>query len=123
MAVSIWNGTVAFGDVVVPVTLFSAVPSTASTSTTFGSARAVESCIAASARSQGGRCRLSGSARDIRRVVDISRDRPAHFNHPYFLLPDSESQGVTRAYRLLRDAMASTDLVAVVSCCAPPSTW
>ncbi len=38
---------------------------------------------------------------------------PAHFNHPYFLLPDSSSEGVTRVYRLLRDAIANTGQVAI----------
>ena len=38
---------------------------------------------------------------------------PAQFDHPYYLVPSSESEGTTRAYRLLRDAMASTNQAAI----------
>lgn len=50
---------------------------------------------------------------EIEQFVELDAIDPAHFNHPYFLLPDSESEGVIRAYRLLRDAMASTEQVAI----------
>jgi DNA end-binding protein Ku len=50
---------------------------------------------------------------EIEQFVDFDAIDPAHFNHPYFLLPDSESEGVTRAYRLLRDAMAGAQEVAI----------
>ena len=50
---------------------------------------------------------------EIEQFVELDAIDPAHFNHPYFLLPDSESEGVTRAYRLLRDAIASTGQVAI----------
>lgn len=50
---------------------------------------------------------------EIEQFVDLEEIDPAHFNHPYFLLPDSESEGVIRAYRLLRDAMSSTVQVAI----------
>jgi DNA end-binding protein Ku len=50
---------------------------------------------------------------EIEQFVDLEDIDPAHFNHPYFLLPDSESEGVIRAYRLLRDAMSSTEQVAI----------
>ncbi len=50
---------------------------------------------------------------EIEQFVDLDAIDPAHFNHPYFLLPDSESEGVIRAYRLLRDAMSSTEQVAI----------
>jgi DNA end-binding protein Ku len=50
---------------------------------------------------------------EIEQFVDLDAIDPAHFNHPYFLLPDSESEGVIRAYRLLRDSMSSTDQVAI----------
>jgi DNA end-binding protein Ku len=50
---------------------------------------------------------------EIEEFVDVGAIDPAHFNHPYFLLPDSRSEGVTRAYRLLRDAIAGSDRVAI----------
>jgi DNA end-binding protein Ku len=50
---------------------------------------------------------------EIEQFVDLDAVDPAHFNHPYFLLPDSESEGVIRAYRLLRDAMSSTEQIAI----------
>ncbi len=50
---------------------------------------------------------------EIEQFVELHAIDPAHFNHSYFLLPDSESEGVIRAYRLLRDAMSSTDQVAI----------
>jgi DNA end-binding protein Ku len=50
---------------------------------------------------------------EIEQFVDLDAIDPAHFNHPYFLLPDSESEGVIRAYRLLRDAMSATEQVAI----------
>jgi DNA end-binding protein Ku len=50
---------------------------------------------------------------EIEQFVELTAIDPAHFNHPYFLLPDSQSEGVTRAYRLLRDAIASTGQVAI----------
>jgi DNA end-binding protein Ku len=50
---------------------------------------------------------------EIEEFVKLQEIDPAHFNHPYFLVPDSESEGVTRAYRLLRDAIANTGQVAI----------
>jgi DNA end-binding protein Ku len=50
---------------------------------------------------------------EIEQFVDLDAIDPAHFKHPYFLLADSESEGVIRAYRLLRDAMSSTVQVAI----------
>jgi DNA end-binding protein Ku len=50
---------------------------------------------------------------DIEQFVALDAIDPAHFSHPYFLLPDSDSEGITRAYRLLRDAIAATDQVAI----------
>lgn len=50
---------------------------------------------------------------EIEEFVKLEQIDPAHFNHPYFLLPDSASEGVTRAYRLLRDAIANTEQVAI----------
>jgi DNA end-binding protein Ku len=50
---------------------------------------------------------------EIEQFVELTAIDPAHFNHPYLLLPDSPSEGVTRACRLLRDAMASAKQVAI----------
>ncbi len=50
---------------------------------------------------------------EIEEFVKLEEIDPAHFNHPYFLLPDSDSEGVTRAYGLLRDAIANTGRVAI----------
>jgi DNA end-binding protein Ku len=50
---------------------------------------------------------------EIEQFVELEAIDPAHFDHPYFLLPDSDSEGVTRAYRLLRDAMSATEQVAI----------
>jgi DNA end-binding protein Ku len=50
---------------------------------------------------------------EIEQFVALDAIDPAHFDHPYFLLPDSDSEGVTRAYRLLRDAMAASGQVAI----------
>jgi DNA end-binding protein Ku len=50
---------------------------------------------------------------EIEEFVELGAIDPAHFDHPYFLLPDSESEGVTRAYRLLRDAMSGSAQVAI----------
>lgn len=50
---------------------------------------------------------------EIEQFVELGEIDPAHFNHPYFLIPDSDSQGVIRAYRLLLDAMSSTKQVAI----------
>ena len=50
---------------------------------------------------------------EIEEFVDLDAIDPAQFDHPYYLVPSSESEGTTRAYRLLRDAMASTNQVAI----------
>jgi DNA end-binding protein Ku len=50
---------------------------------------------------------------EIEEFVDSSEIDPAQLDHPYLLLPGSESEGVTRAYRLLRDAMARTGRMAI----------
>ncbi len=50
---------------------------------------------------------------EIEQFVELDAIDPAHFNHPYFLLADSESEGVIRAYRLLRDAMSNAGQVAI----------
>lgn len=50
---------------------------------------------------------------EIEEFVDLDAIDPAQFDHPYYLVPGSDSEGTTRAYRLLRDAMASTNQVAI----------
>ena len=50
---------------------------------------------------------------EIEEFVDLDAIDPAQFDHPYFLVPASDSEGTTRAYRLLRDAMARTNQVAI----------
>jgi DNA end-binding protein Ku len=50
---------------------------------------------------------------EIEEFVDSSEIDPAQFDHPYLLLPGSDTEGVTRAYRLLRDAMAKTGRTAI----------
>jgi len=61
---------------------------------------------------------------EIEQFVDLAAIDPAQFDHPYFLVPDSESNGALRAYRLLRDAMAQTGQVAIGRVVIwPTSTW
>lgn len=50
---------------------------------------------------------------EIEQFVELSAIDPAHFDHPYLLLPDSGAEGVTRAYRLLLEAIAASELVAI----------
>jgi DNA end-binding protein Ku len=50
---------------------------------------------------------------DIEAFVDASDVDPIYFDHPYFLVPAGESEGTLRAYRLLVEAMASADRVAL----------
>lgn len=46
---------------------------------------------------------------DIEQFVDLDDVDPIYFDHPYFLLPASEDDGATRAYRLLTEVMAQTE--------------
>ncbi|HET9093699.1 MAG TPA: Ku protein [Solirubrobacteraceae bacterium] len=50
---------------------------------------------------------------EIEEFVDLDEIDPAQFDHPYYLVPSSDSEGTTRAYRLLRDAMASSNQAAI----------
>ncbi len=50
---------------------------------------------------------------DIEQFVDLSDVDPIYFDHPYFLLPASEDDGATRAYRLLSEVMGQTDRAAL----------
>ena len=50
---------------------------------------------------------------DIEGFVDLADVDPIFFDHPYFLVPAGESEGTRRAYRLLVEAMGSTDRAAL----------
>jgi DNA end-binding protein Ku len=50
---------------------------------------------------------------EIEEFVDLEAIDPAQFDHSYYLVPSSDSEGTTRAYRLLRDAMASANQAAI----------
>jgi DNA end-binding protein Ku len=50
---------------------------------------------------------------EVEEFVPLDRIDPAHFDHPYYLLPQGGAEGVTRAYRLLRDVMAQEEQVAI----------
>jgi DNA end-binding protein Ku len=50
---------------------------------------------------------------EIEEFVDANAIDPAQLDHPYFLIPGTDAEGVVRAYRLLRDAMASSGQVAI----------
>jgi len=50
---------------------------------------------------------------EIEEFVDSSEIDPTQFDHPYLLLPGSDTEGVLRAYRLLRDAMAKSGQMAI----------
>ena len=50
---------------------------------------------------------------EIGSFVDTAQLDPILYDHPYWLLPTGESAGTKRAYRLLVEAMGSTDRVAL----------
>jgi len=50
---------------------------------------------------------------EVEEFVPLAQIDPAHFDHPYYLLPQGGAEGVTRAYRLLRDVMAEREQVAI----------
>jgi DNA end-binding protein Ku len=50
---------------------------------------------------------------DITAFVDLPQIDPILFDHPYFLVPTGESEGPMRAYRLLVDVLGRTDRVAL----------
>jgi DNA end-binding protein Ku len=50
---------------------------------------------------------------DIEAFVDLADVDPMYFDHPYFLVPAGESEGTMRAYRLLVEAMAEEERVAL----------
>jgi DNA end-binding protein Ku len=50
---------------------------------------------------------------DIEQFVDLQDVDPIYFDHPYWLLPASDDDGATRAYRLLSEVMSRTDRAAL----------
>jgi DNA end-binding protein Ku len=50
---------------------------------------------------------------EIEQFVDLEDVDPIYFDHPYFLLPASEDDGATRAYRLLAEVMDQTGRAAL----------
>jgi DNA end-binding protein Ku len=50
---------------------------------------------------------------EIEAFVDLDQIDPIFFDHPYFLVPAGESEGTMRAYRLLVDAMEKSDRAAL----------
>lgn len=50
---------------------------------------------------------------DIEQFVDLADVDPIYFDHPYFLVPASDDDGATRAYRLLTEVMGQTDRAAL----------
>jgi DNA end-binding protein Ku len=50
---------------------------------------------------------------EVEEFVPLEQIDPAHFDHPYYLLPQGGTEGIARAYRLLRDVMAEGEQVAI----------
>jgi DNA end-binding protein Ku len=50
---------------------------------------------------------------EVSSFVDVEQIDPILYDHPYWLLPAGDSAGTKRAYRLLVEAMGSTDRVAL----------
>ena len=50
---------------------------------------------------------------DIEQFVDLDDVDPIYFDHPYFLVPASDDDGATRAYRLLVEVMSETERAAL----------
>jgi DNA end-binding protein Ku len=50
---------------------------------------------------------------DIEAFVDTTEVDPIYFDHPWFLVPFGESEGTLRAYQLLVDVMESTERAAL----------
>jgi DNA end-binding protein Ku len=137
---SIWNGTVTFGLVAVPIKLYTA---TESKSVSFREVHAREGARIEHRRicSKEGRevpyeevahsYDLDGKqvivtdeelasvqprktrTIDVEAFVDLADVDPIFFDHPYFLVPAGESEGTLRAYRLLVEAMGATDRAAL----------
>jgi DNA end-binding protein Ku len=141
MARSIWKGSISFGLVNVPVALFSGVKDTdlhfrqlhAKDHTPIETRRfcADEDAevpyeeIAHGYEPEDGELIVLTDAElataaprktrtiDIEAFVDLEEVDPVYFDHPYVLLPDGESEGTQRAYRLLVEVMERTDRAAL----------
>ncbi len=141
MARSLWKGSISFGLVNVPVALFSGVKDTdvhfrqlhASDHTPVETRRfcAEEDEevpyeeIAHGYEPEDGELIVLTDAElataaprktrtiDIEAFVDLEELDPVYFDHPYVLLPDGESEGTQRAYRLLVEVMERTDRAAL----------
>lgn len=50
---------------------------------------------------------------DIEAFVDLADVDPAHFDHPYLLMPAGDAEGTARAYRLLLEVMGRTERAAL----------
>jgi DNA end-binding protein Ku len=50
---------------------------------------------------------------EIEQFVDLGDVDPIYFDHPYLLVPASDDDGATRAYRLLAEVMERTDAAAL----------
>jgi DNA end-binding protein Ku len=50
---------------------------------------------------------------DIEAFVDLDEVDPIYFDHPYVLMPNGDSEGTLRAYRLLVEVMARTERAAL----------
>jgi DNA end-binding protein Ku len=50
---------------------------------------------------------------DIEAFVDLDEVDPIYFDHPWFLVPFGDSEGTLRAYQLLVEVMESTDRAAL----------
>ena len=50
---------------------------------------------------------------EIEQFVDLADVDPVYFDHPYFLVPASDDDGSTRAYRLLSEVMSRSERAAL----------
>jgi DNA end-binding protein Ku len=50
---------------------------------------------------------------EIEAFADLEEIDPVYYDHPYVLVPDGESEGTQRAYRLLVEVMQKTDRAAL----------
>jgi DNA end-binding protein Ku len=50
---------------------------------------------------------------DIEAFVDVADVDPVYFDHPYLLVPQGDSEGTQRAYRLLVEVMENTERAAL----------
>ncbi len=50
---------------------------------------------------------------EVERFVSLAEVDPIYFDHPYFLIPSSDNDGATRAYRLLAEVMKGSEQAAL----------